>query len=329
MKAVKNPRFVKNHEGLTIVELMVALTLGMFVILVASAVLLAGKAAYTNADDSARIYETGTYAFGVVGRAINQTSFVNWEKEDGAILTAATDSADIYGFDSRTLSSNSPDIKFTKSGSVNGSDVLAVRYFGAGAGENGDGTILNCAGFGVPAAQSNESAEESRGWSIFYVAVDKAGESELRCKYRGKTSWTSESIARGVESFQVLYGIDTDSDGMPNQFISATSLNDLDGRLLLKGDNAFERELYRRRKTNWKNVVSIKVAMLIRGSQIARSDALSKQYDLFGVEYSSASAFDLGVAINEENIPASERNRMRKIFQQTFVIRNQAMQLKI
>ena len=49
-----------------------------------------------------------------------------------------------------------------------------------------------------------------RGWSIFYVAANGDGEAELRCKYRGASGWGADAIVRGVDSFQVLYGVDTD-----------------------------------------------------------------------------------------------------------------------
>jgi type IV pilus assembly protein PilW len=304
------------------VELMVALVLGLFVAMAASSMLLSSKVAYATVDDSARLQDTGRYAMDIIARTVNQTNYVNWEAEDAALIASATDSANINGLDARSLASSTPHIESPLQKSVNGSDVLAVRYFGSGTGDHGDGTILNCAGFGVPAIQATDSTEEGREWSVFYVSADKSGEPELRCKYRGKNSWSSEAIARGVESFQVLYGIDTDGDGIPNKFISADVVDKLDDQLILKGDNAVARVLDKNKKTNWKKIVAIKVALLVRGSQKTRSDGLSKHYDLFGSEYSNAGAADIGTAISEENIKEAERNRIRKVFQQTIILRN-------
>ncbi|HEY8100881.1 MAG TPA: PilW family protein [Burkholderiaceae bacterium] len=323
MRKQNDCKLIKAQIGLTIVELMISMVLGLIVILAGTTLLLASKSSYATLDDSAQLQDTGRYAMDAIARAVHQTSYANWDKEDAPILTGATNTPDITGLDSQSLNSAMPDIQSPIQKSINASDILAVRYFGAGTGENGDGTVLNCAGFSVPAVQSIDSAEEGRAWSIFYVAKDSSGEPELRCKYHGKNSWTSEAIARGVESFQVLYGIDTDADGLPNQFISASAVDELDANVILTGPNATAREIELRKKTYWKKVVAIKVALLIRGSKKSRSDALSNKYELFGSEYSTANAADNGAVLKEENIPVRERNRLRKIFQNTIMLHSQ------
>jgi type IV pilus assembly protein PilW len=317
-----NSPIFSNQAGLTLVELMVSITLALLVVMSATALLLSTKSAYSTMDDAARIQDTGRYAVEVIGRAVHQTSYENWDKDDAPIISGNTISADIIGMDARSLQSATPNIQSPTLRSINGSDVLAVRFFGSGSGANGDGTVLNCAGFGVAGIQISELAEEGRGWSIFYVANDSSGEPELRCKYQGKNSWTSDAIARGVESFQVLYGLDTDADGLPNQYVTADTVNQLDQALILVGANPQAKEIDKNKKTNWKKVVAIKVAILVRGSEKSRADQLITQYDLFGSDYSNENPSDLGTAINEANIPLKMRNRSRKVFQQTIMLKN-------
>ena len=68
----------------------------------------------------------------------------------------------------------------------------------------------------------------------------------------------------------------------------------------------------------------VKVALLVRGSQPARTDALVAQHDLFGKEYSDANAeTDIGTQIKETNLPTGVRNRLRKVFTLTIQLRNQ------
>ena len=206
---------------------------------------------------------------------------------------------------------------------VNGSDILAIRFFGSGAGADGDGTMTNCAGFGVPAPASQATAEDDRGWSIYYVAEDSTGEPELYCKYKGDSGWSSQAIARGVESFQVLYGIDTDGDGAANRLCTATEIDALDDGLLLGGVNAVERAKERARKTFWKRVVLLKVALLIRGARAVRSDAQNIRYDLFGKDYATVrAAVDTGTSIEEGKQGKAAKNRIRKIFSSTIQLRN-------
>ncbi len=313
------------QTGLTLVELMISLTLGLLVAMAATALLVSSKAGYAAQDDGTRIQDTGRYAIESIARAVRQAAYENWDRGEAPIVADPVFSANITGLDARSLKENSDGMISPLTTSVNGSDVLAVRFFGVGGGANGDGTILNCAGFGVGAPNSQSTADEERGWSIFYVAVDSSGEPELRCKYRGKNGWTADGIARGVESFQVLYGLDTDADGLPNQFLSAAAINDMDDALVLAGEDAAAKARDKNRKTFWKKVVVVRAALLVRGSQKVRSDALNMEYDLFGKDYSDAHATaDKGARIKEAELPAAVRNRLRKVFAVTIQLRNQA-----
>ncbi|CAN5394661.1 hypothetical protein BH11PSE11_BH11PSE11_12750 [soil metagenome] len=313
------------QEGVTIVELMIAMALGLLVVLLATVLLLSSKAGFTTQDEAARIQDSGRYAIETISRAVRQAAYENWDSDEGPILTALDAGANIAGLDANSLKESSNGLDSPVQASINGSDVLALRFFGAGTGSNGDGTMLNCAGFGVASPASKEGVDEERGWSIFYVAADTNGEPELRCKYRGKTAWSSDAIARGVESFQVLYGVDTDLDGMPNQFLTASAIQSLDDALVLTGEDDAARERDRNRKTWWKKVVVVKFGLLLRGSQNSRSDTLNKQYDLFGKDYAEAhAASDRGTRLNEAKLPVATRNRIRKMFTITVQLRNHA-----
>lgn len=318
--------FKNNHNnrqaGATIIELMVACTIGLIVVMLATTLLLSSKAGYTTQDENVRVQETGRYAVEIISRGVRQAAYENWDRAENSLVNAPTMSAGIAGMDARTLKEGTAGIDDPVANPVNGSDVLAVRFFGAGSGSSGDGTMLNCAGFGVP---ETDDPEAGRGWSIFFVASDKSGEPELRCKYRGKNSWNAEAIARGVESFQVLYGVDTDADGLPNQFLNAMQIDRLDGDLKLEGPNAVGRLLDKNRKTHWKKVVTVNVAMLVRSAQNARSGVADKRYDLFGPEYAAQhAADDSGTRIDERDLPAASRNRLRKIFSTSIQLRSSA-----
>ena len=134
------------------------------------------------------------------------------------------------------------------------------------------------------------------------------------------------AIARGVESFQVLYGLDGDGDGIANVFMSASQIDFLDESLVLSGASGAEQAIDKNRKTHWKKVVAIKVAILMRGENAVRSDTLGKIHDLFGKDYADAFAnTDAGTRIVEKTLPAKTRNRLRKIFAATIQLRNQSM----
>jgi type IV pilus assembly protein PilW len=313
--AIRHPQ-----AGLTIVELMVSIAVGLLVVLAVTALLLSTKTGYIFQDEGARLQETGRYAIESITRAVRQAGYENWDTGATAMLAPPEISANIAGLDASGLKESEIGIEAPLSKSVNGSDVLAVRFTGSGSASGGDGTLLNCAGFGVAAPIDLET---DRGWSIFYVALDKSGEPELRCKYFGKTSWNTEAIARGIETFQVLYGLDTDDDGVPNQFLNASAISKLDKQLVLDGPNAAERLFDKNRRTHWKKVVTIKIAILARSGQVVRADARALHYDLFSKEYGDTyGSSDIGTRIDEAKLPPASRNRHRKVFASTIQLRN-------
>lgn len=315
----------RRHAGLTLVELMVSMSLSLLVVLAATLLLLGSKSAYITNDDAVVIQESGRHALEIIGRALRQSAHEDWDGAGAVRMTAATDSASLIGMDARSLKSTGIAMESPVKKSVNGSDVLGIRFHGAGIGEHGDDTMLNCAGFGVASSMKDGKASE-RGWSIFFVAEDTTGEPELRCKYKGKTSWTAVAIARGVESFQVLYGLDGDGDGVANVYMSASQVDTLDDALSLSGASSAAQAIDKNRKTHWKKIVTVKVAILMRGENATRPDALGKSYDLFGKDYGDAMAgADHGTRIEEKTLAAKSRNRVRKIFVANIQLRNQCM----
>lgn len=313
------------QAGLSLVELMVSMTLGMLVMLAGGALLVSTKSGYSAQNEVTLVEDAGRYALDNISRSVRQAAFENLGTEQAPIVTQVEYSANIAGYDARSLKGTAEGLDTLIFKAVNGSDVLAIRFFGSGPRPNGDGTMVNCAGFSVPAPDSQGDAEEGRGWSIYYVAEDSTGEPELYCKYRGDSGWTSQAIARGVESFQVLYGVDTDGDGVMNRLCTATEIDALDDKLSLVGVNAIERSRDRVRKTYWKKVVLVKIGLLIRGARKARSDAQNIRYDLFGTDYAVDHAgIDIGTSIEEAKLGKGAKNRIRRIFSSTVQLRNPA-----
>jgi type IV pilus assembly protein PilW len=311
------------QSGLTLIEVMVSMAIGLLIVLASTALLLTTKGSYAAGDESGRLDDSGRFALDNIARSVRQAGNSLWMPDRPPLQTTDGMSPDILGYDARSLTTTSTAIDTPLIKAVNGSDILAVRFFGSGGGENGDGSALNCAGFskGQPASQS--AAEAERAWSIYYVAEDSTGEPELYCKYSGKSGWTAQAIVRGVESFQVLYGIDIDGDGQPERFINASAIRALDATLTVKGSSAEELAADRNRQSHWKKVIAVKVALLLRGSLGVRMDKPAVEYTLFGGDYASAfGGTDAGTTVREDALPSKARNRMRRVFGMTLQLRN-------
>ncbi|HZV63827.1 MAG TPA: PilW family protein [Telluria sp.] len=307
----------RKQHGLTHAELLVAMALGLMVALMAGALLVSANGAYQSQVDAAGVDDGGRYALEIIARAARQTAFVNWDRDEVGVGIDPTAPANIAGLDDHALDKVSDGIDDPLPGAVNGSDVLALRFVGSGPAPDGDGSVISCAGFSVGALE--------QGWSIFYVARSAAGDAELRCKYRGKTSWGADAIVGGVDSFQVLYGLDTDvpPDGVANQYVSASTLDHLDQSLLLTGADPAARARELRRRTHWKRIASIKVALVLHGAGHAASGREPAVFDLFGPAYGDAfGAIDPGTRLREVQMTDDLRRRERKLFAVTTLLRN-------
>jgi type IV pilus assembly protein PilW len=296
------------QAGLTLVEMLVAMAIGLAVVLAAARLLGLANGAYAAQVEAAALDDAGRYALDIVGRAVRQASYADPLQLD---LSAPVDvlPARLAGLDARSLGSTSSGIDIPLAAVANGSDVLAMRFPGAGGGANGDGSVLNCAGFAVA------SGEE--GWSIFYVAKNGDGEPELRCKYRGASNWSADAVVSGVDSFQVLYGLDTDTprDGAANRYVNADAIRALDAAYA--GLPAQERN----RHTWWKRVVSVRMALLLHGTRTIRHGGGEGVFQLFGpVHAASLGESDLGTVVREATLPDGLRRRERRLFTMTVAL---------
>ena len=308
---------MRRQHGLGLAELLVAMAVGLVVLLLAGALLVSSNRAWLAQAEAAEVEDSGRFALETIARAARQAAFVNWDQGESAAGIDDTAPPRIGGLDDHDLKRDAEGMADPMVGAVNGSDVLALRFAGAGAGAGGDGSMTSCAGFGV--------GQHDEGWSIFYVARAAGGEVELRCKYRGAHNWGAEAIVGGVDSFQILYGIDTDTppDGLANLFVSASVVRALDEALVLDGADAGERERDRLRKTWWKRVASLKVGLVLHGHRPLQGAAAPQVFDLFGPAYADAQgAVDTGTRLRESELPAPLQARARRMFGATVLLRN-------
>ncbi len=305
-----------SQTGVTLVELMIALVLGLVVILLAGSMFMTSNAGFAAQREQAAVDDAGRFALAVIERALRQAGYLDLEMAPGGADRSVMP-AFIDGFDAASISKTAEGIGGPRAGVANGSDVLALRFGGAGAAPNGDGSMLDCAGFPIHG--------QREGWSIFYVALSASGAPELRCKYKGDDNWSADAVVAGVDSFQVLYGLDSSvpADGKADEFVNATALHTLDEGLVIEGATEVERERDRNRKTHWKKVASIKVGLVLHGAEATRRTGKQAVFDLFGHAYSTAAADrDEGVRIDEAAMEPAMRERERRGFASTVMLRN-------
>ncbi|QBE62393.1 PilW family protein [Pseudoduganella lutea] len=298
------------QAGIGLAEMLVALGLGLFVTLAASAMLLLANRDFVHHAAGTRLDDGGRYALELVGQALRQAA---WADLDSGVPPLDS-AAGIGGLDNRTLPRMAAGLEGALpagAAALRGSDVLAVRFGGHGSA-GGDGSLVDCAGFAIGAGEP--------GWSIFYVGIADDGETELRCKYQAQSGgWNADAIVRGVDSFQVLYGLDMDRDGIPERYLNATAINALDEGLALADGTPAEQAQDLRRYTHWKRIASVRMALLLHGEAQSRAGSLPVRYHLFGTP---PQPDDPGTVVDEATLPAPLRLRARRVFEQTVLLRN-------
>ena len=70
-----------SQSGVTLVELMISMAIGMFVVMAATALLVSTKSGYLIQDDEAQIQASGRFAIDMVSRAVRHVKSWQFQNE--------------------------------------------------------------------------------------------------------------------------------------------------------------------------------------------------------------------------------------------------------
>jgi type IV pilus assembly protein PilW len=294
-------RLMSRERGFSMVELMVAVTLGLIVTAVVSQVFVASKTSYRSEDNSSRLQENSRFATQLLTRELRMARYKGLNQEAFTNVFPVGISP-LAGLDNSAATQNN-------------SDQITVAFFGSGDGAGtADGTVANCAGVAIDSSVITQDS--------FFVAPDPGNissqtgaaipslycTSTLTPAIAGVPNPQTLSIVQGVESLQFLYGIDSDLSGNPNQWVHAGIIN-AGGSATMIMDN----------------VVAIRFSMLMRGEELVgttsagRNDSFQQgnQFYHFGIIYNGVAANDPGAV---STIAAD--GRARALFSTTVALRN-------
>jgi len=312
-RASGSPR-ARSQAGVTLVELMVALVIGLVISAAAVAALIVARNGFTMVDSTAQLRENARFSADLIQRLAVQAGFEDVAGGQHSTVPPQGKLPAIQGYDDSLVTAAAlPDGLtngsrstgcggITDSSCVNGSDALVIRFWGTSRGGAADGSMINCAGVAEP-----EGTE--RATSIFHVMRSAAGEPTLVCTYRAAAgTWTTEPLVPGVEGFQVLYGVDNvvpgtappagtgGTDSVPDRYLRAS-------QLVVAGNPA-------ETANNWRRVRSLRIGLLFRGPANTAIDraATAHTYNVLG-DGLSVSADTL----SQLAIPADGRLRQQMV----------------
>jgi type IV pilus assembly protein PilW len=297
------PFAISTQFGFTLVEMLVALALSAIVAAAAVAALTIARQGFNAVDASSQLRDNGRFAseliqrlgvqsgyqdltyagatrgseFAVAGGATNPIP--NITGVDNAIvkLSLVPDLTSAYIKRTSATSSVSGCTSATDTACANGSDVLILRYQSSpmnSSSTQSDGSMINCAGISPTLAPISK---DDQIVSILHVSRSSNGEPSLMCTYQDSAGgWQSQPIVQGVESFQVLYGIDGFSstsaskinqvfngtqDTVPDKYLAARDIVKTSTPSNPSASELTSVDTY----NNWRRVRSLRIGLVLRG----------------------------------------------------------------
>lgn len=327
---------LRRSKGLTLIELLVAMALGLLVVLAAVSALTVARTGFTTVDSASQLRDSARFAADMIQRIGVQTGF---RDTFFAANTPVSRPPDISGYNNAKVDLANPLTSSTTRPATEaglGSDVLILQYQAArlypAAKPDGtpntvaDQSMIDCAGNAVTTVPdfTNATAASTRTASIFSVAVNQ-GEPALMCTSRDPVTgnWSSAPIVQGVENFQVLYGVDGVTAGAapaagaasPNVPLSYLRAD----QMVVPGNAAGT-------AANWARVRALRIGMVLRSATASRQDAASQTFYPFGNTPRSAGG-SIGSAFGTVNdagtiFTPTRDSRLRQVSTFTIHLRN-------
>ena len=287
--SARRPHTAK-QAGLTLLELRVAMTLGLLIVLAAAAALLVSRQGFFAVDAASQLRDNARYAQSIVQRVGVQAGFKNINMlvppppEDPANPFEPS----VFGINNAKRSTSTAwDAGSTWGTSDAGknSDILVLRaHVSTTTGEVGspsDGSMIDCLGEAPPVT----SELDGGFFNILHVQASSAGEPALMCtRAAAGGGFEAQPLVQGVESFQVLYGVDNvvpntaptgATDSVPDRYLRADQLT-------VTGNDAAT-------YANWRRVRSLRIGMVLRSQPGSAVDTASQTFYPLGTSRSSAS----------------------------------------
>src|SRR6218665_11427 len=306
------------QHGMTLIELMVAMALGLLIVLAAAASLLFAREGFTAVDAASQLRDNGRFLQNLVLRLGAQTGYKNLRfatetKRLGDAPGNALAPPDIFGVNNAKRGTQSEWDSGTErqSGELGYFTHILVLHDQTSSATadsaTSDKTMIDCAGV---AATNVPTEPGDKLVSILYVKEDSAGaEPALMCarSETGAAPYDAQPIISGVENFQVLYGVD--GIGPANTAVPGTTDRVVDrylraDQLTVSGSQPAsinKAATY----ANWRRVRSIRIGVVLRGPPgSAKPDGGNQTFYPLGITKDSASGTE-GAAFSSSNDPGS------------------------
>lgn len=236
-------------RGFTLVELMIAMTIGLFLVGGALAVYLQSRQAFRTADRIARVQELARYAMDIIepdvrmaglwGNALSAAGGANIANAVADSVISPNCGANWIGDAAHPIDGRDNGARLSAGCSASnvGSDALIVRRTAvADSALDADkiqvrstrlaALIVN--GDTTPSAfDTGKTATHDLIVRAYYVTQSSGVFALKRRTLAGSTgafTFFEEDIAPGIQDLQVQFGVDSDNDGQPDQYVDPDAI---------------------------------------------------------------------------------------------------------
>ena len=283
------------QRGVTLIELMVGIAIGLLVVAVAMGALMVSRGVTGTVSDASGIQQQGAYAMRLFGQQLRQAGSLRLHRNPGTVVAAdlylapvafetqATSATSLYSFDAtkseQIISGTAAPVtlvvgyrRYTEPTFISATDVSPSR---------------NC--LGGPADSSNHERLESTFWV--------SSKNELRCAGNPNPALASpptdtdgQPVLQNVANFQVRYLVQNNTAGNP-------TLSQVDASGV----------------TNWAQVQAVEVCLVLYGAEAMDLPAGSNYTDCDGT------------AVDMSTLTGVRARRMHVPFRNVFQLRSQGL----
>jgi type IV pilus assembly protein PilW len=203
----RRPALPVRSRGFSMLELMIALTIGLFLVAGVGGILLSMRGSFKTQDGLTQMQENARFLLSVMDTMVSNAGYFP-DPVNTTIVSAlpvpATSNPDGTSFAAGQFITGT-------TGGTGASDTLDVRFQTA----NGDG-LMNC----------NGGTNASGGKNVFTnsFAVTAAGELTCAVAINGAAPGPAAILIDNVSTMKVLYGVDTDGDGNTDTYQTAATV---------------------------------------------------------------------------------------------------------
>lgn len=209
------------QRGIQLIEVVVAMAIGSIIALAITRAYMASFQIQNSNMGQMRLNETTRYSFDLLGKSLQKAAFSNnWSLNSPSPRLCSTTTAGplIVGLNdvAGSIAPSADDFAGNTYPIANTSDVIRIRYFGED-GSTFTSPVLDCHGYPVPAGLTTPISD-----TLFVARDDETNEPTLYCDTSNAHANGSVRVlplVTGVESLQILYGLDINADGLVDRYL--------------------------------------------------------------------------------------------------------------